>query len=136
MTDVLTENSLAAITEQWQGRPTIAIVDLDALASNIRALREIVGPDVLLTSVVKANAYGHGAIPVAKAALEAGANELGVATVDEGVQLRLAGIEAPILVMGAIGKVETARAIANRFRLVVSEATFAHHIAAEAKHLG
>jgi alanine racemase len=135
MADALAVDTLAAVTEAWEGRPTIAIVDLDTLASNIRALREIVGPDVLLTSVVKANAYGHGAVPIGTAAIEAGANELAVATVDEGVQLRNADIEAPILVMGPIGKVETARAIANRFRLVVSEATFAHHIAAEAKHL-
>lgn len=135
MTELLEITNLDAITEQWQGRPTLAIVDLDALAANIRALREIVGPNVLLTSVVKGNGYGHGAVPVAKAVLAAGADELAVATVDEGVQLREAGIERPILVMGAIGKVEAARAIAHRFRIVVSEASFAHHLAAEAKHL-
>jgi alanine racemase len=135
MTGVLAPEALDVITEHWQGRPTFAVVDLDALASNIAALRSIVGPDVVLTSVVKANGYGHGAIPIAKAAAEAGADELAVATVDEGVQLRAAGIETPILVMGAIGKVEAARAIGNRLRLVVSEASFAHHLAAEAKHL-
>jgi alanine racemase len=58
-----------------------------------------------------------------------------VATVDEGVQLRQAGIEAPILVMGAMGKVEAARAIGNRLRIVVSDIAFANHLAAEAKHL-
>jgi alanine racemase len=135
MTGVLAPDALDVITEQWQGRPAFAIVDLDALASNIAALRTIVGPDVVLTSVVKANGYGHGAIPIAKAAVAAGADELAVATVDEGVQLRAAGIETPILVMGAIGKVDAARAIGNRLRLVVSEASFAHHLAAEAKHL-
>lgn len=135
MTDVLAPDSLASLIEGWHGRPTFAIVDLDALASNIAALRAIVGPDVLLTSVVKGNGYGHGAVPVARAAVEAGTNELAVATVDEGVQLRSAGIDVPILVMGPLGKIEVARTIANRLRLVVSEVSFAHHIAAEAKAL-
>lgn len=135
MTDVLAPDSLATLIEGWHGRPTFAVVDLDALASNIAALRAIVGPGVLLTSVVKGNGYGHGSVPIARAAVSAGANELAVATVDEGVQLRAEGIDAPILVMGALGKVEVARAIANRLRLVVSDATFAHHIAAEAKLL-
>ncbi|MEJ7838490.1 MAG: alanine racemase, partial [Thermomicrobiales bacterium] len=135
MTELLVPDAVEAMCTDWNGRPTFAIVDLDALTSNVEALRAIVGPDVVLTSVVKGNGYGHGAVPVAKAALAAGANELAVATVDEAIQLRAAGIEEPVLVMGALGKVEVARAIANRLRLVVADASFAHHLAAEAKHL-
>jgi alanine racemase len=73
-------------------------VDLDAIRHNVRVLREIAAPAEML-AVVKANGYGHGAVPVAKAALDAGASWLGVARVEEGVQLREAGIDAPVLLL-------------------------------------
>ena len=79
---------------------TWAEIDLDAIAHNVRAFRAHVGPPVEVIAVVKANAYGHGAAQVARAALEAGASRLAVHRVGEGVQLRRAGITAPILVMG------------------------------------
>jgi alanine racemase len=74
-----------------------AEIDLEAYRHNVRVLRELAAPSELWT-VVKANAYGHGAVPVARAALEAGATGLCVAFTDEGVELREAGINAPILV--------------------------------------
>lgn len=74
-----------------------AEIDLDAYRHNVRTLLDAVSPSALWT-VVKANAYGHGAVPIARAALEAGASGLCVAFTDEGVQLRTAGITAPILV--------------------------------------
>jgi alanine racemase len=77
-------------------RPTVAEIDLDAIRSNVRAVKP---PDSELMTVVKADAYGHGAVPVARAALEAGATWLGVALVEEGIELRNAGIEARILVL-------------------------------------
>ena len=119
--------------EHWSGRPTVAIVDLDAYASNIRALRTLVGPRVRLMAVIKANAYGHGAIPIGQEALRVGADELAVATVDEGAQLRDAGIEAPILVLGPIGDGDRARAIGQRLTINVGSASFAHALAADAK---
>ncbi|RJT78464.1 alanine racemase [Arthrobacter cheniae] len=73
-----------------------AEIDLDALRHNIRHLRDVAHPARVM-AVVKADAYGHGAVPVARAAVEAGAAWLGVAHVSEGVALRKAGIEAPIL---------------------------------------
>ena len=77
-------------------RPTVAVIDLDAVRHNVRALdRE--GPAYM--AVVKANGYGHGAVPIARAALEAGAGWLGVALVEEGIALREAGISAPVLVL-------------------------------------
>ncbi len=79
---------------------TWAEIDLDAIASNVRAFRNHIGPSVQLFAVVKANAYGHGAVPVARAVLEAGADRLAVHRAIEGIELRQAGIEAPILVMG------------------------------------
>jgi len=81
-------------------RPTWAEIDLDHIAHNIRSIRQILPEGTQLAAVVKANAYGHGAIPVARKALESGAVYLAVATVDEGIELRQAGIAAPILVMG------------------------------------
>lgn len=81
-------------------RPTWAEIDLDHIAHNIRSIQQIVPAGTQLLAVVKANAYGHGAVPVARKALESGATYLAVATVDEGIELRKAGIAAPILVMG------------------------------------
>lgn len=79
------------------GRPTReAIIDLDAVRHNVRRLREVTGVSELIV-VVKADAYGHGAVSVARAALEAGADRLGVADISEGLALRAAGITAPIL---------------------------------------
>ena len=82
-------------------RPTWVDVDLDAIRHNARVLT----PErVALMAVVKANGYGHGDVEVARAAIEAGATWVGVALVEEGLRLRGAGIEAPILVLlGAPG---------------------------------
>ena len=77
-------------------------VDLEALAHNVRSLKTWVGSTVDLMAVVKADAYGHGAIAITKTALASGANWLAVATLEEGIQLREAGIQAPILVLGFI----------------------------------
>jgi len=73
-------------------------VDLDAITGNVRRLVTEVAPAQLM-AVVKADAYGHGAVPVARAAIAAGARWLGVALVEEAVELREAGISAPILVL-------------------------------------
>jgi alanine racemase len=75
-----------------------AVVDLDAVRHNVSVLRAAAG-DAQVLAAVKADAYGHGAVPVARAALEAGAGWLGVVLVEEGVALREAGIDAPVLVM-------------------------------------
>jgi alanine racemase len=79
-------------------RPVWAEVDLDAVIANVRALRDLAAP-AALCAVVKADGYGHGAVPVARAAVAAGAESLAVALVEEGVHLRDAGIEAPIYVL-------------------------------------
>ena len=86
-------------TDSWWGRPLWAEIDLDALAYNVASLNGQAGP-AAMAAVVKANAYGHGALGVGRAALEAGADRLAVICVDEGEQLRRGGITAPILVMG------------------------------------
>ena len=81
-------------------RPAWIEIDEGALANNVRQIRRLIGPQRLLAGVVKANAYGHGAIPVARQILAAGADRLAVATLSEALELRTAGIDAPILVLG------------------------------------
>jgi alanine racemase len=81
-------------------RPTWVQIDMEAIAHNVRRLKEIVGPDVTLMAVVKGNAYGHGAIAVSTTALNNGAEFLGVSALSEALELRSAGINAPILILG------------------------------------
>ncbi len=80
--------------------PNHLLIDLSAIRHNVNVLRECAGPGVTLMAVVKANAYGHGTVPAARAALQAGAGWCGVSCVPEGIALREAGISAPVLVMG------------------------------------
>jgi alanine racemase len=81
-------------------RPAWAEIDLGAIEDNVRAIAAAVRKPARVMAIVKADAYGHGATLVARAAVDAGAAALGVATTDEGVQLRLAGIGVPILLLG------------------------------------
>lgn len=81
-------------------RPTWAEIDLDNLAFNFRSVRQFVGPDIVCMGVIKADAYGHGAIQCGGRLVRAGAEWLGVATVEEGLELRAARITAPILILG------------------------------------
>ena len=76
-------------------------IDLAQLRENVRLIRGAVPEGTRLLAVVKADAYGHGAVQVARAALEAGASWLAVALPQEGAVLRESGIHAPILVLGA-----------------------------------
>jgi alanine racemase len=79
-----------------------AEIDLDAIGFNVRAYKRHVGDKVEIIAVVKANAYGHGTVPVAMIALENGANRLAVHRIHEGIELRKAGISVPILIMGYV----------------------------------
>lgn len=81
-------------------RPTWVEIDLSAIANNTRRIAEIVGPRVRILASLKADAYGHGAVKVARTVLHNGASMLGVATVSEAKPLREAGIRAPILIFG------------------------------------
>jgi alanine racemase len=81
-----------------EARAVWSEVDLEAVRANVAALRALAAPAEFL-AVVKANGYGHGAVPVARAALDAGASWLGVARIAEGVELRDAGITAPIMLL-------------------------------------
>ncbi len=80
-------------------RSAILEINLDNLAYNIRNLRDYTDKDTLIMAIVKANGYGHGAISASKVFLANGADRLGVSIIAEGMELRKAGIEAPILIM-------------------------------------
>ncbi|HUF59754.1 MAG TPA: alanine racemase [Actinomycetota bacterium] len=92
-------------------RPTWVEVDLEAIRDNARILKP---ENAELMAVVKADGYGHGDVEVARAAIEAGATWMGVALVEEGLELRAAGIEAPILVLSELPAGSEAVALAHR----------------------
>lgn len=82
------------------GRPTWVEVDLSCLASNVREFKRILSPDVRILAVIKADAYGHGAYEVSQVVLKEGAVMLGVASLEEGLELRKKGNRSPILILG------------------------------------
>jgi alanine racemase len=97
----------------WLQQRAWVEIDRAALAGNIRQLKMLLSPKTALMAVVKADAYGHGAITVSQTVLEAGANWLGVATIPEGIELRQAGISAPILILGATYTPDQVRALVH-----------------------
>jgi alanine racemase len=96
------------------GRPVWAEVSLQAIGRNLRRIRRHIGPKPQILAVVKSNAYGLGAVPVAKALEKAGAERFGVTCANEGVELRESGIRKPILVLTGFWPGEEKRFIANR----------------------
>ena len=102
-----------------------AEIDLDAVADNVRTIRSVLSANVELLAVVKANAYGLGAVPVSRVVLAAGATRLGVANLDEAAELRQAGIAAPILVLGYIPDSEAERVLDLRVVPTVASAGLA-----------
>jgi alanine racemase len=118
-----------------EGHRVWAEVDLDAIESNVRALCSLAGEAKLL-AVVKGNAYGHGAVAVARAAMQAGAWGLGVVSADEGEELRRAGIDAPVLVLGASSPALASRLIAADLRVTIASREEAEALAAAARAAG
>lgn len=80
-----------------------------AISANARSIRRLLQPGCALMAVVKADGYGHGALTVARAALDGGASQLGVATLQEGIELRQAGLREPVLVLGNLTQAEELR---------------------------
>ena len=81
-------------------RDTLVEIDLKKLANNMRLIRQLVGPDTAITAVVKANAYGHGAVGIAETLIESGADYLAVATLSEAVEIKKAYPAYPVFIMG------------------------------------
>ena len=93
--------SLPDISSHRIYRPTVVTIDLDALGHNYYQIRSLLPKGVKIYAIVKADAYGHGAIYISRELEQLGVDGLGVATVEEGLELRKAGIKRPILLMSA-----------------------------------
>ena len=117
-------------------RATRAIIHLDAFRHNIRLVRSRIGADRKLCVPVKADGYGHGAVPLAKVALEEGAAFLAVATVGEGAELRGAGIDAAILLLSVPLPEELPELVARRLVPLVGDADFVRALAAASERSG
>jgi len=116
-------------------RPAWAEVDLTAVRHNVELLRRLAAPAGLY-AVVKAGGYGHGAVPVARAALEAGAAGMAVAMVEEGIELRQAGIGGPLLVLSEAPPDALEAAVAGGLSVTVTTVGAAARAAAVARRLG
>jgi alanine racemase len=112
-----------------------ASVDLGAITKNIAALRAHVAPAAVM-AVVKANGYGHGAVPAARAAVRGGADWLGVVHVAEALEIRRAGVDTPLLCLMAIGSDDHAAAIAAGVDLAAGSAGMVRRLAAAAAAAG
>jgi alanine racemase len=108
----------------------VARVNLAAIERNVARMRRELGPATGVCAVVKADGYGHGAVPAARAALAGGARSLAVAAAGEAAELRAAGIDAPILVMGALSPSELGIALAARADVVAWDEDFVDAVAA------
>jgi len=117
-------------------RPTKAVVNLGAISQNIRKIRAAIGKERHLMAVVKADGYGHGAVEVAKTALRHGADYLGVALPGEAKELRRAGIEAPILVLGPIEPNQAHDVLETRVEQTVCSMEVAHALEQAAARAG
>ncbi|AXH97352.1 alanine racemase [Ornithinimicrobium avium] len=123
---------MSAYLDLWPARAT---VDLDAIADNVRALREHVGGTELM-AVVKADAYGHGLVPSARAALTGGACALGVAQPSEALALREAGVEAPVLTWLVAPGTAVAPLVSAGVEVAVSAPWLLDELAETARDLG
>jgi alanine racemase len=111
-------------------------VDLDRLAANLRAIQEHVGGACEILLVVKADAYGHGAVEIAEAAEREGVSHLGVATLHEGIQLRQAGCRLPVVALSPLLPSEIEEAAAHGLDPTVVDLEFARALSATAEALG
>ena len=115
---------------------TWAEIDLGALAHNLGLIRKIVGPDTSICLVAKADAYGHGLVPVSRFAVRAGATHLAVATVSEGIALRDAGIDVPILILSPILPVEATQAVFYGLDVVLENVELAQALSEASTSIG
>jgi alanine racemase len=122
--------------DMLKGMSTWAEIDLDAIAFNLGQFRLHIGKGISIYAVVKANAYGHGAAPVAQAALEAGADRVAVHRLIEALELRQAGIDVPILIMGYTPPGGVSAVVRHRLTPSVITIEFARHLSQQAQAEG
>ena len=109
------------LSEFWSlpGREARRVIDFDAIATNAVLLKESLTPGTRLMAVVKANAYGHGDVAVARVATRHGADALAVATLEEGMRLRSAGLTTSILCLGPLNQAEMVIASRNGIEISI-----------------
>ena len=137
------EDTLDRQTQAWRrvvvmrpDRPTWLEIDLSAIGHNTQLFKEIVGPEVTVLVSLKADAYGHGALRVARTVVRNGAEWLGVAPVSEAAPLRQVGVDAPILVFGYIAPWQAREAVRMNLRATVFTAELARALSQAATDLG
>src|SRR5271169_2504569 len=123
-------------TIKFAGRPVWAEISLTAILHNLRAIRKLVGASRKILAVVKSNAYGLGAVPVAKALQKAGTEWFGVTCANEGVELREAGIRKRILILTGFWPGEEKRLIQNNLTPTVTRLDDLEHLERSAKAAG
>ncbi|MCD6289135.1 MAG: alanine racemase, partial [Anaerolineae bacterium] len=117
-------------------RPTWLEIDISAISDNVRCVRQIVGPEVQVMAVVKANAYGHGITQIAQAAMAGGASMLGVACLSEAVMLRNMGITIPMLVLGYTPAWQAEAAVQHDIRVTLFDPDTAAALSRAATTIG
>jgi alanine racemase len=117
-------------------RAAWAEVDLDALAHNMREVRRLAQKGALVTAVIKADGYGHGAKKIAQTLLDNGADRFAIAILDEGIELRRAGFKVPILVLGYTDKERAEEVISNGLEQAVYSWDLAEALSEEAGKQG
>ncbi len=117
-------------------RPTWAEIDLRSIKSNLETVRSLTGDGVSIMAVVKADAYGHGAVKVSRALTEHGADSLAVATLEEGLQLRGSGIKCPVMIIGSIQKSEIPEIIKNELTPAVYDVETLRSLSGEIQKSG
>ena len=113
--------------------PTVAEIDLGALAHNLCALRSLLAPDVEIIGVVKADAYGHGCVPISRVLAAEGVRHLAVATLNEAATLQDAGVPGRILIFGARFAEQVPEIVEREVETVVTDMNFARRLDEEAR---
>ncbi len=117
-------------------RATRAEINLKAFKHNLQNLKAILGSDTGIMAVIKADAYGHGAIPCAKAAVESGIDYLGAGVIEEGIELRKNGVKDPILILGSIFPDEVADLVHHNLSTILCTSQLAEALSKEAEKQG
>ena len=117
-------------------RATYAEINLKAFKQNLQNLKIILGSSTGIMAVIKADAYGHGALASASAAVESGIDYLGAGVIEEGIELRKNGIENPILILGSIFPDEVADLVHHNLSTILCTPHLAEVLSREAKKQG
>lgn len=127
-------NGSTGVCPKFENR-AIAVIDLDKLAVNVHNIKSVIGKQTKLLAVVKADAYGHGAVESAKTLIDNGVDYLGVATLEEGAELRCADITAPILVLGYVSCNEMKQALEYDMEMTIFDMQTAKKLSAVCKEM-